>query len=475
MQSLDVEYDVAIIGGGPIGLSAAYELACRRGKTVLLVEKRNVLNQWGSSPGFGRQWRVPYAEKWLAQLAVQASSAWDDLMLQTSHPRLVDRTGVLWFGDPTRETAEGQIAPAKKNMEELKQEFSYYDKADDIRNRFPWISVGLTDNTVALFVSDGGTVDIKSTVNALLEQIFASGKVIVKEKTKITKIENTAEGVTLTSKDKQVFKAKKLILTPGVYINQVLDSFSPQYPERLNLMIYLWSSVYYKLAIEDKTQVTSVSGRLPRPSSDKWPVWIYFGPPTANPDPSKPANGNSYYGFPSDVRDAPFEVRVCPGFTSENKFDYLDYPPKIKDRRLDDAAVEVNDEFVKTWMGGWVDSTKSDKKTTCVAGFAQQLDNSPDPGQGFVLDFLPKTNNNIVICTGGWAMKFVPLFGRIVADLALDGAAPDYDIWPYMSWGRGIAKPVDTCSKGQTGPTCSHTKRFKRFANLGFGQKPNKK
>ena len=45
-----------------------------------------------------------------------------------------------------------------------------------------------------------------------------------------------------------------------------------------------------------------------------------------------------------------------------------------------------------------------------------------DEREGFVLDFLPGSNKQIVIATGGWAMKFVPVFGIILADLALDGS-----------------------------------------------------
>jgi glycine/D-amino acid oxidase-like deaminating enzyme len=39
-----------------------------------------------------------------------------------------------------------------------------------------------------------------------------------------------------------------------------------------------------------------------------------------------------------------------------------------------------------------------------------------------VLDHLPSEcefNRNVVVCTGGWAFKFAPLFGRLCVDLAL--------------------------------------------------------
>lgn len=66
-------YDVIIVGGGPIGLSAAYQCA-KKGKTVLILEQfENFGNAHGSSAGFSRQFRVCYSEENLCNLAVKAS------------------------------------------------------------------------------------------------------------------------------------------------------------------------------------------------------------------------------------------------------------------------------------------------------------------------------------------------------------------------------------------------------------------
>lgn len=52
----------------------------------------------------------------------------------------------------------------------------------------------------------------------------------------------------------------------------------------------------------------------------------------------------------------------------------------------------------------------------------------------FVLDFVPQrylpddAANSIVVFTAGWAMKFVPLLGRVLKELLVDGTAPQFDI-----------------------------------------------
>jgi sarcosine oxidase / L-pipecolate oxidase len=55
----------------------------------------------------------------------------------------------------------------------------------------------------------------------------------------------------------------------------------------------------------------------------------------------------------------------------------------------------------------------------------------------FVLDFVPDryiqaqgsdASKSIVVFTAGWAMKFIPLLGRILKELLLDGETPEYDV-----------------------------------------------
>ena len=83
------------------------------------------------------------------------------------------------------------------------------------------------------------------------------------------------------------------------------------------------------------------------------------------------------------------------------------------------------------------------QESTCIAGFAELTNGEPDPG--FVLDFVPETNNRIVLATGGWAMKFVPMFGKILADLAIDGKTSHSTEIEPMNISRGILyQPVNT-------------------------------
>ena len=99
MASADCMYDVIVVGGGPIGLSAAYQCAIKQNKKVLVLEEFEPGNNRGSSPGYSRQFRICYSEENLCSLAIKTSSKWDELMLELTDNTLLQRTGTLWFGD----------------------------------------------------------------------------------------------------------------------------------------------------------------------------------------------------------------------------------------------------------------------------------------------------------------------------------------------------------------------------------------
>jgi len=56
-MSSDSIYDVVIVGGGPVGLASAYQVA-KEGKSVIVLEQRNFFNQAGSSGDMARMFRT---------------------------------------------------------------------------------------------------------------------------------------------------------------------------------------------------------------------------------------------------------------------------------------------------------------------------------------------------------------------------------------------------------------------------------
>ena len=81
----------------------------------------------------------------------------------------------------------------------------------------------------------------------------------------------------------------------------------------------------------------------------------------------------------------------------------------------------------------------AEEHATCIAGFAESNDKDDD-GVGFVLDFLPeaRSNNRIVLFTDGWGMKFVPVIGKILADLAIKGKTEYSQLIKPWNINRGV-------------------------------------
>lgn len=80
--------------------------------------------------------------------------------------------------------------------------------------------------------------------------------------------------------------------------------------------------------------------------------------------------------------------------------------------------------------------------STCLAGFAELVSGSKEDDQsaGFVLDFVPGEgiNNRLVVFTGKWGMKFVPVIGKILADLTIRGRTEYDKLIEPMNINRGI-------------------------------------
>ena len=181
MEKDRVNHDVIVIGGGPIGLSAAYHLSKSQAKTLLL-EQFTFFNQLGSSAGVSRQFRIPYPEEYMVKLVKQSIPFWDELQSLTP-VQLRDKVGTLWFGDPNVHSTEGNIGQAEKA---LKAEHVPYTTLNAAEIEREYHFKGLPKTYTGLFQPDGASIDLKATIktqqsladfaaSAVLARISASG------------------------------------------------------------------------------------------------------------------------------------------------------------------------------------------------------------------------------------------------------------------------------------------------------------
>jgi len=381
-------FDVIVIGGGAIGLATAYELGKRKTKTLVL-EQFTFMNQLGSSAGVSRQFRIPYPDEYMVQMALDAQPYWDALQTKTDTP-LLDKVGTLWFGDPTVQSTEGNIAEAEEALKALNVPYTTLT-AEEIEEQYHFKNLPVT--YTGLFQPDGASINFKATIETLFKLCQEEETVQLQDNSPVLNIEPIENGFVLTT-PYGIYKTKKLAIIPGPYINSVINLLN----FKIEATYWNMSSAYFK-----KTD-----------PNIQYPTWFVF----QNPDGK---SGNQFYGFPSVDWDNPDYIRVAPDFVMEP----LDDP---KDRTLIPNSDELRytSEWVQTYMTGL--GTEPEYTSTCLIAL------STIPNKELLIDFAPKyvpNHQNIVVYATGWAAKFTPFLGKIMADLAVDGKT-DFDISPFQ-------------------------------------------
>jgi hypothetical protein len=254
------EYDLAVVGGGPIGLAAAY-YASKNGKKVLLLEQFAITsNTNGSSTGDTRQFRQMYDKKYLAKLAFEAVGLWQQLErdagLDQGTLLNMDR-GYLFFGNAAAgNTTEGNLEEIKKVCGDLNQNCSLMGAAD-IMKEFHFTLKDSRER--GLFHGASGYLNFPATIEALLNLCKKQG-VVVQEKTKITGLdipESPAESIAIHSAA-QSWATKQVVVSPGPFAN---DAFRSLLGFEINQTIWELSSAYF--AIRNDTASKAQSKEVP--------------------------------------------------------------------------------------------------------------------------------------------------------------------------------------------------------------------
>jgi sarcosine oxidase / L-pipecolate oxidase len=368
------KYDVVVIGGGPMGLAAAYNCA-KAGQSVLVLERFNFFNQSGSSNDLVRMFRTMYTQDFMADLAVQAIELWRDLEREAGQA-LILMSGLLNFGDPKYQNGpEGNLTAPVKNLDRLKMSYRLLS-AREIMAEYPFKK--LPSSFQGIFAPDNGCINIPEVLRSLYKLACAYGAKLVPH-TQVHGIKVDEDGVTIEVSlgTAKTIRARRCILTAGAYTNHVLASLG------LRIHLNIWEMVYEYYA--------TASG----PNGIVYPsMWFQFLDPSGNP-----AQSNLFYGFPS----VPWA------------------PANLSRIAVDDATNIIAVDERPNYSG------------TCLQ--ANVLDNMfvldllpPSVGRG---------HKNVAVFTAGWGFKFVPLIGRVLSDLVLKGKSK-YDVSQFAITRQGV-------------------------------------
>lgn len=377
-------FDVIVIGGGAMGQATAWQLAGRKARTLVL-EQFTFLNQLGSSGGFSRQFRIPYPEKYMVKLVQESVPFWEDLQALTPVP-LLDKVGTLWFGDPSVHSTEGNIGEAEKALKAQKVPFTRLN-ASEIEKQHHFRK--LPDSYTGLFQPDGASINLRATLETLLNWNRRSPHVTLMEESPVTGIRSRKGKFEVTT-PQGTFTAEKLVLTPGPFANSVFRLLHFE----ISATWWNMASAYYKVTKPDI----------------KYPTWFVFQKPERD-------NNNQFYGFPEVAWDYPGYIRVASDFvmsplTSPDQRTFVPNPKELK--------------FTAQWVAKHMTGLEPVPSFTSTCLIALSKMENREMLVGFAPGFVPE-HKQVTLCATGWGGKFVPLVGRMLADLTLDGRTP-FDI-----------------------------------------------
>lgn len=361
-------FDVAVVGLGVLGSAATYQAALK-GAKVLGLEQFEFGHVHGASHDTSRIVRKSNSDPEYVALVKSAYKDWAELEKLTGQ-KLLTTTGGLFF---LPKDAPYPIENYTKSLTANEVPHEHL-KASEVKARWPQFDIPESVDTV--YDPDTGIVHANKTV-ATMQHFARSKGAVLKEHTRVERIipKSSGKGVVIQT-SKGTFHARKVILTTDAWTNKLIEPLGVQIP----LQVMQEQITYFK-----PTEPTEFE-------SPHFPVWIWGGP-------------QNYYGFPCYG-----EPTIKAGHDQAKNMMTPDQRTYVHSPRLLGELAE----FLQKLMP---DHGRQPLRTvTCQYSIT--------PGRRFVIS--PLENKDIIVGLGAaHAFKFAPAFGRVLAELAIDGTTKE--------------------------------------------------
>ncbi len=359
------DYRVAVLGLGGIGSAAAYWASRRLGGDVLGVEQFELGHPRGGSEDHSRIIRLSYHTPAYVELAKAAYEAWERVEVDSGE-QLVLRTGGL---DLAPANASIGLDDYRESMTSASVPFEELDAAEVMRR---WPQWRLSEDVIALYQERSG-IAMASRANATHRRLARDNGATLIDSAGVGAIREV-DGEVEIEVDGKAHRVGSLIVAAGAWTSVVLGRMGVEVP----LEVTLEQVVYMEAA-------DPVSFHPAR-----FPIWIWMDEP-------------SFYGFPIFGEPA---VKIA--------WDRCEIVTDPESRTFDprDDVTEAVREFAARHLPQAVGPVRLAK--TCLYTLT--------PDRDFLLDRVPGTENVFTVVGAGHAFKFASLLGRILVDLALDGA-----------------------------------------------------
>jgi sarcosine oxidase len=369
------DYRVAVLGLGGIGSAAAYWASLRFGHEVVGIEQFELGHVRGGSEDHSRIIRLSYHTPGYVELAKSAYDAWEQVEVDSGE-QLILRTGGL---DLAPEGASIGLDDYRASMAAAGVPFEELD-AGEVLRRWPQWQLGA--DVTGLFQERSG-IAMASRANAAHRMLARENGATLIEGSEVSGVREVAGEVEVVVGGRPM-RVGSLIVAAGAWTAPVLAALGCQLPLEVTL-----EQVVYLAA----TDLDSF-----HPS--RFPIWIWMDEP-------------SFYGFPVFGEPAVKIAWDRCGITTD---------PVTRSFEPRADVTEAVMDFASRHLPGAVGTVRIAK--TCLYTLT--------PDRDFIVDRVPGTDNVYTAVGAGHAFKFASLLGKILSELALDGAT-HHDIEPFRA------------------------------------------
>ncbi|CAL5874039.1 uncharacterized protein PFLUO_LOCUS8325 [Penicillium psychrofluorescens] len=361
------QFDVVVVGLGVLGSAASYHTALK-GAKVLGLEQFELGHVHGASHDTSRIVRTSNPAPEYVALAKSAYRDWAALEKATDQKLLSITGGVVFFPQDDK-TPTMRVGDYTKSLDTNNVPYELLD-AQEVRRRWPRFDI--EDSVATVYTADTGIAHANKTVSAM-QHLARSHGATLKENTRVERIIPQSSGGVVIETSKGKFLAGKVILTTDAWTNKLLGPLGVHIP--LSVM---------------QEQVTYFKPTNPSTfESDKFPVWIWGG-------------DTGFYGFPCFGEPTIKAARdTSNNFMTPEERTYVPSPQLLQQ------------------LTSFMDETMPDKGRQTLRTITCQYSITPD--RRFVISPLEKHKDVIVGLGAAHAFKFAPAFGRVLAELAVDG------------------------------------------------------
>ncbi|QCR32004.1 N-methyl-L-tryptophan oxidase [Lysinibacillus sp. SGAir0095] len=359
-------YDVAIIGGGTMGIATAYYLA-KRNQKVLVIDQYSIPNLFGSHHGETRILRLGYGNGGTyVPLVKESLDLWKELENETGKT-LFNQTGAISVGYPDSDFVKETIDSS------IKYNLAYEElDAKGLMERWPGITV--PEDYVACYDPHSGFLYSEECVLTYKEECEKLGVTIL-ENQRVEDIQVSDVEVKVITAANDTLIARKAVVTAGAWIPKLLPEL------QLEIKPLRKTFGWFETSEEDLY-------------GSQFPCFVF-----------DTHNVGHYYGFP-DYNGQGLKVGR------------MDLGEEVDPDELnrDFFSTPKEEEDLRSFLSRFLPQANGRLNDGKVCLF------SMTPDEDFIIDFHPE-HSNLIFAGGfsGHGFKFASAIGKTLSELAIEG------------------------------------------------------